>query len=163
MVRATRAFYGRGPPLRPWLLGCAPSPLPLLDWWGWRYSESSGVSAHSCAMWPGWRQVAHLCQKVHEPGYAHLPLFHDTQILSNVSGRGQMACRRRCLPSDWGSLGPGIGVVLDMGRGSLMLLRAHSSQLWSTSRQNWQNAILSVREPRNVEATRLGSRLIVPW
>ena len=126
--------------------------------WGTRlwvpclYSDELGVSAQSRALWPNLRQVAHLCLKVHVPGYAHLPLFQDMQILSNVLGR-------ILWEADWrddGWLSPfelkGVFPCTDW--------RAHSSLVWSTSWHKLQNIPYSERDPKNVERTRLALRAL---
>ena len=83
------------------------------------------MSSQSRARCPLRRQVTQICLNLQVPGKAHLPLFHELQTRSSVSGRTAhlMGCEAACpyVPGGW------IGCKD---------ARAHWASEWSGSRHN---------------------------
>ena len=129
---------------------------------GWKglilYGDCGGVSSHSLALWSLLRQVAQMCLKAHEPGYAYRPLFQEAHMHSRVSGLGALL---------WGFCPARSGMVggsapLPWPRrtrngcpGGCRNARAQSCAAWSASWQRVQKAPCPLRVLNTVAASRL--------
>ena len=106
--------------------------------------ESAGVSSHSLARWPLRLQVAHTCRNRQEPGNTHLPLFHDEQMRSSVSGLDTRL-------KTWGV----VDETPAEGCHGYSDASAHWASMWSGSRQSLHDLFVPDRRDMTVAACRL--------
>ena len=111
------------------------------------------MSSQSRARCPLCRQVTQICLNLQVPGKAHLPLFHELQICSSVSGRTARLM-------DWEAACP----YVPGGWIGCKDARAHWACEWSGSRHNLHVRVAPEWREMIVAACRLAfSSFVCCW